>query len=84
MGVLHGVARVDGKVVVEGTMTFALGPKNESRRPAPPSANDEQDHHDLRAPRSPRRPFRVRPVVANRIENHRRQDQRADPRFLPA
>ena len=26
MGVLHGVARVEGKVVVEGTMTFALGP----------------------------------------------------------
>jgi 3-hydroxyacyl-[acyl-carrier-protein] dehydratase len=26
MGVLHGIARVDGKVVVEGTMTFALGP----------------------------------------------------------
>src|SRR5206468_11053204 len=26
MGVLKGVARVDGQVVVEGTMTFALGP----------------------------------------------------------
>jgi len=26
MGVLEGAARVDGKVVVEGTMTFALGP----------------------------------------------------------
>jgi 3-hydroxyacyl-[acyl-carrier-protein] dehydratase len=26
MGVLHGIARVNGKVVVEGTMTFALGP----------------------------------------------------------
>src|SRR5438046_8003816 len=26
MGVLHGVARVDGKIAVEGTMTFALGP----------------------------------------------------------
>ena len=26
MGLLRGVARVDGKVVVEGTMTFALGP----------------------------------------------------------
>ena len=25
-GVLHGIARVDGKVAVEGTMTFALGP----------------------------------------------------------
>ena len=29
MGVLHGIARVDGKVVVEGTMTFALGPRHE-------------------------------------------------------
>ena len=27
MGVLRGVARVGGKVVVEGTMTFALGPR---------------------------------------------------------
>jgi 3-hydroxyacyl-[acyl-carrier-protein] dehydratase len=27
MGMLRGIARVDGKVVVEGTMTFALGPK---------------------------------------------------------
>src|SRR5213592_3403558 len=27
MGVLAGKARVDGKVVVEGTMTFALGPR---------------------------------------------------------
>jgi 3-hydroxyacyl-[acyl-carrier-protein] dehydratase len=26
MGVLRGIARVEGKVVVEGTMTFALGP----------------------------------------------------------
>ena len=30
MGVLRGVARVDGKVVVEGTMTFALGPRNDA------------------------------------------------------
>jgi 3-hydroxyacyl-[acyl-carrier-protein] dehydratase len=29
MGMLRGIARVDGKVVVEGTMTFALGPKTE-------------------------------------------------------
>ena len=28
MGVLAGEARVDGKVVVEGTMTFALGPRD--------------------------------------------------------
>ncbi len=26
MGLLKGVGRVDGKIVVEGTMTFALGP----------------------------------------------------------
>src|SRR6478672_11923135 len=26
MGVLRGIARVDGAVVVDGTMTFALGP----------------------------------------------------------
>lgn len=28
MGVLGGTARVDGEVVVEGTMTFALGPRD--------------------------------------------------------
>ncbi len=28
MGVLGGAARVDGKVVVEGTMRFALGPRD--------------------------------------------------------
>src|SRR5689334_14740811 len=30
MGVLHGIARVSGNVVVEGTMTFALGPRNDA------------------------------------------------------
>jgi 3-hydroxyacyl-[acyl-carrier-protein] dehydratase len=30
VGVLRGIARVDGHVVVEGTMTFALGPRTES------------------------------------------------------
>ena len=30
MGVLRGIARVDGRIVVEGTMTFALGPRTES------------------------------------------------------
>jgi 3-hydroxymyristoyl/3-hydroxydecanoyl-(acyl carrier protein) dehydratase len=29
MGLLKGAARVDGKVVVEGTMTFALGPASQ-------------------------------------------------------
>jgi 3-hydroxyacyl-[acyl-carrier-protein] dehydratase len=30
MGMLRGIARVEGRVVVEGTMTFALGPKTGS------------------------------------------------------
>jgi 3-hydroxyacyl-[acyl-carrier-protein] dehydratase len=30
MGLLRGIARVDGKVVVEGTMTFALVPRSEA------------------------------------------------------
>ena len=34
MGVLKGVARVNGKVVVEGTMTFALGPASAAATPA--------------------------------------------------
>jgi 3-hydroxyacyl-[acyl-carrier-protein] dehydratase len=29
MGQLHGVARVDGQVVAEGTMTFALGTRDQ-------------------------------------------------------
>jgi 3-hydroxyacyl-[acyl-carrier-protein] dehydratase len=29
MGVLRGIARVDGRIVVDGTMTFALVPKGE-------------------------------------------------------
>jgi 3-hydroxyacyl-[acyl-carrier-protein] dehydratase len=33
MGQLRGTARVDGKAVVEGTMTFALGPRNEAGMP---------------------------------------------------
>jgi len=28
MGILAGIARVDGKIVVEGTMTCALGPRD--------------------------------------------------------
>jgi len=34
MGVLGGTARVDGKIVLEGTMTFALGPGDTSVPPA--------------------------------------------------
>ena len=29
MGVMHGIARVEGQIVVEGTMTFALRSRNE-------------------------------------------------------
>ena len=32
MGLLKGVARVDGKPVVDGTMTFALGPATEPKK----------------------------------------------------
>jgi 3-hydroxyacyl-[acyl-carrier-protein] dehydratase len=31
MGLLRGVARVEGRIVAEGTMTFALGPLAEKR-----------------------------------------------------
>jgi 3-hydroxymyristoyl/3-hydroxydecanoyl-(acyl carrier protein) dehydratase len=31
MGLLKGVARVGGRAVIDGTMTFALGPASESR-----------------------------------------------------
>ena len=33
MGQLRGIARVEGKVVVEGTMTFALGPRSDPSMP---------------------------------------------------
>jgi 3-hydroxyacyl-[acyl-carrier-protein] dehydratase len=36
MGLLRGVARVDGRAVIDGTMTFALGPTQESPRAAQP------------------------------------------------
>jgi len=39
MGVLKGVARVDGKVVVEGRMTFALGPPAQGPTSADSSAS---------------------------------------------
>ena len=48
MGVLRGVARVDGKVVVEGTMTFALGPRSRARRGA---LLHDQQHHPIFAAR---------------------------------
>src|SRR5690242_9245213 len=34
MGLLRGVATVDGNVVAEGTMTFALGPRGSQETPA--------------------------------------------------
>lgn len=33
MGRLRGIARVRGQIIVEGTMTFALGPRGESGAP---------------------------------------------------
>ena len=44
MGVLKGIARVNGKVVVEGTMTFALGP------PIQKTANTELTEHTEQKP----------------------------------
>src|ERR1041384_3234966 len=38
MGVLSGAARVNGKVVCDGTMTFALGPKS-GQSPSPDSSS---------------------------------------------
>lgn len=35
MGQLRGIARVEGKVVIEGTMTFALGPRADASTPEP-------------------------------------------------
>ena len=35
MGVLHGIARVGGRKVVEGTMTFALGQRTDESAPKP-------------------------------------------------
>ena len=71
MGVLKGIARVDGKVVVEGTMTFALGPRNGYRQTPQPaesprlqctrfvvSAHDQQHPADLERARHPDRPLR--------------------------
>ncbi len=93
MGVLKGIARVDGKVVVEGTMTFALGPRtgvpDSGSRPATrslhavdASANHEQHRTDLHRARRPHRPLRVRVQIAPRVEDRGRQHQRADPRFV--
>jgi len=34
MGMLRGIARVDGEVLIDGIMTFALGPRQEPATPA--------------------------------------------------
>jgi 3-hydroxyacyl-[acyl-carrier-protein] dehydratase len=39
MGVLHGVARVNGEVAAEGTMTFALGGRHEGDQDAAAAVN---------------------------------------------
>ena len=45
-----GEARVDGKVVVEGTMTFALGPRDGKMRLRPrPLLQDQRDAAHLGA-----------------------------------
>ena len=51
MGLLKGVARVDGKAVIDGTMTFALGPPQEAAvkssdlASAPPPASQARQLH---------------------------------------
>ena len=59
MGVLRGIARVDGKVVLEGTMTFALGPRTDRSAPraAPLATSAPAAPSDLRGARAPRRPL---------------------------
>jgi 3-hydroxyacyl-[acyl-carrier-protein] dehydratase len=36
MGILRGIGRVNGRVVIDGTMTFALGPRADAGSPAAP------------------------------------------------
>lgn len=38
MGMLQGIARVNGQPVIDGTMTFALGPATEQKTPAEPKS----------------------------------------------
>lgn len=42
MGLLKGVARVNGKPVIDGTMTFALGPATESKAAAEKAGTDSK------------------------------------------
>ena len=51
MGVLKGVATVDGKVVVEGTMTFALGPASAAATPATAPASSSPSPSSARPSR---------------------------------
>ena len=61
MGVLKGVATVDGKVVVEGTMTFALGPAAPAQQSiegvAPRYARGSLSAHRTHASAQPYRHF---------------------------
>ena len=86
MGVLRGVARVDGKVVVEGTMTFALGPRNEAQADAceldsGPTARPSH-HPDLHSARRPHGPSRIWMEVPPGVQDRRREHQRADPALV--
>ena len=55
MGVMHGIARVQGQVVVEGTMTFALRLRNERRLnsvPQLPKTNSQLPRIWVKSPNS--------------------------------
>ena len=85
VGILKGVGRVNGKVVVEGTMTFALGPRggNHTRRIALTTcgAHDDQDRAHLQCPRCPGSPAGLRLDVPPGVQRRRREDHHADPRL---
>ncbi len=89
MGVLRGIARVDGKVVLEGTMTFALGPRTpEHAKAGSPQAlprsrlHDQQHHADFRGARGPHRPLLSGHEVAVRYRAPRARAASSHPRFI--
>ena len=84
MGVLAGNARVDGKVVVEGTMTFALGPEPIRSRSRFQLFDHQRHASHLDAARGPCRPARVRIEIAIHIEERGREHHRADPALVDA
>ncbi len=81
MGVLSGYARVDGKVVVEGTMTFALGPRLTVKVD---HFNHQRHTSHLHATRRPGCPSRVGIEIAVHVEHGRRQHHHADPALVDA